>query len=178
MQEVFFFSFSLHVQSVCGPDLQFYNIVYRWPGSIHDSRVFSNCSLHVQLQAGDYDGHLLGDSAYPPRPFLMIPVLNPSQQSEVKYNLAELNKTRIPIERTFGAFKRRFRCLSIPMRTSLETTMATVCRAVVLHNIALQVRDGLQDNDGDDAENLNKQEILQENAENRHAGQRGGQHNQ
>ncbi|XP_045118142.1 LOW QUALITY PROTEIN: putative nuclease HARBI1 [Portunus trituberculatus] len=42
--------FSLNVQAVCGPDLKLYNIVCRWPGSVHDSRIFRNSALYAQLQ--------------------------------------------------------------------------------------------------------------------------------
>ena len=83
--------FSLNVQAVCGPDLQFFNIIHRWPGSVHHSRIFANSSLHAQLQARDHDGNLLGDSAYPLCPFIMTPVLNPSRQSETRYNLINNN---------------------------------------------------------------------------------------
>ncbi|KAG0725926.1 hypothetical protein GWK47_037610 [Chionoecetes opilio] len=68
-------------------------------------------------------------------------------------NLPEANdakETRNAVERAFGVMKRRFRYLSIPMRTSLDTTMATACTAAVLHNIARKFRDGLDDSDGED----------------------------
>ncbi|XP_050700263.1 putative nuclease HARBI1 [Eriocheir sinensis] len=161
--------FSLNVQAVCGPDLTFYNIICRWPGSVHDSGIFANSSLYAQLQAGDYNGHLLGDSAYPLRPFLMTPVGNPSRPNEGRYNLAHA-KTRNVIERAFGVWKRRFRCLAIPMRTSLDTTMATICSAAVLHNIALADRN--EDMEDYDNDIINEEERLIEYAQNRHAGQR------
>lgn len=166
-------SFSLNVQGVCGPDLKFYNKVCHWPGSVHDSRIFRNSALYVQLQEQNYDGHLLGDSAYPLSLFLMTPLLNPTLQSEVRYNVAQA-KTRNPIERTFGVWKRRFRCLSIPMRSNLDTNMATICSDAVLHNLALQFRDGLEningdDDDGDsDEENEQVLDIPNENVHNRY----------
>ena len=135
--------FSLNVQAVCGPDLTFYNVVCRWPGSVHDSRIFKNSSLYAQMQAGIYDGHLLGDSAYQLISFLLTPVWHPTQQKEFRYNLAH-SKTRNPIERTFGVLKRRFRCLAIPMRTNLDTAMATICSAAVLHNIEVKNRNGME----------------------------------
>lgn len=45
--------------------LFFYNVVCLWPGSEHDSRIFRKSALYAQMQAGAYDGHLLGYSAFP-----------------------------------------------------------------------------------------------------------------
>lgn len=59
--------FSLNVQAVAGPDLTFYNVVSRWQGSVHDSRIFANSRLCAQLEEGLLPGHLLGDSGYPCR---------------------------------------------------------------------------------------------------------------
>ena len=38
---------SMHVQAVSGPNLEFQNIVVRWTGSVHDSRIFENICLSV-----------------------------------------------------------------------------------------------------------------------------------
>lgn len=54
--------FSINVQAVCSQDLKFTNIVARWPGSVHDSRIFQNSRLCARLENNEYDGILLGDS--------------------------------------------------------------------------------------------------------------------
>jgi hypothetical protein len=57
--------FSLNVQLVCGPDHSVYNVVARWPGSTHDSRVFSNSKLMARMENNEINGILLADSGYP-----------------------------------------------------------------------------------------------------------------
>jgi nuclease HARBI1 len=57
--------FSINVQVVAGPNYKIYDIVARWPGSTHDSRIFSNSLLHANLESNNLHGILLGDSGYP-----------------------------------------------------------------------------------------------------------------
>ena len=40
--------FSLNIQAVCGPNLKFYDVVLRWPGSTHDSRIFDNSIINLR----------------------------------------------------------------------------------------------------------------------------------
>jgi hypothetical protein len=56
------------------------------------------------------EGWLLGDSAYPLRPWMMTPFLQPSTPTEERYNRYHA-KARNTIERCFGLWKARFRCL-------------------------------------------------------------------
>ncbi|CAN7947570.1 unnamed protein product, partial [Ixodes hexagonus] len=53
------------------------NVVARWPGSTHDSRIFTESTLSSKLTDGMYDGLLLGDSGYTCQPWLMTPFLSP-----------------------------------------------------------------------------------------------------
>ncbi|KAL1416089.1 hypothetical protein MTO96_028259 [Rhipicephalus appendiculatus] len=39
--------FSINVQGITGPDLQFYDVVASWPGSAHDSRIFDSSRARV-----------------------------------------------------------------------------------------------------------------------------------
>nr|XP_027228383.1 putative nuclease HARBI1 [Penaeus vannamei] len=123
--------FSLNVQGVCGPNLEFHNIVCRWPGSVHGSRIFTNSDMCMKLEQSQNTGHMLGDSAYPLRAYPMTPISNPNTDSKVRYYAAHA-KTRNVIERTFGVWKRRFRVLSSQLRTKLNTSMLAICSAVVL----------------------------------------------
>uniref|UniRef100_A0AAQ5YMF8 DDE Tnp4 domain-containing protein n=1 Tax=Amphiprion ocellaris TaxID=80972 RepID=A0AAQ5YMF8_AMPOC len=53
--------FSINVQGVCTPTMQFSSIVALWKGSTHDSGIFQNSSLCIQFEAGQHSGILLGD---------------------------------------------------------------------------------------------------------------------
>ena len=117
--------FSLNVQAVCDTKLMFTNIVCRWPGSTHDSRIFDNSALCSQFRNGLFDGILLEDGGYPCRHYLMTPVINPTTSKERRCNRAH-STTRGTVERMFGLWKSRFRCISIPLRTSLKNTLVIV----------------------------------------------------
>ena len=61
---------SINMQVVCDDKVQLTNIVVRWPGSTHDSRIFDNSRLCAMLERGAYEGHLLGDNGYACRGYL------------------------------------------------------------------------------------------------------------
>lgn len=136
--------FSLNIQAICGPDLLFYNIVSRWPGSVHDAKIFENSRIHDALQDGLLPGHLLGDSGYANRKYLLTPLLSPNNPQEERYNASHI-QTRNTIEIAFGVLKRRFSYLGKTIRTNLETTKAIIVASAVLHNIAVNTRLDMED---------------------------------
>ncbi|XP_049524227.1 putative nuclease HARBI1 [Dermacentor silvarum] len=73
--------FSINVQGITGPDLQFYDVVASWPGSAHDSRIFDCSRARVLYETGIVPGILLGDMGYACRPYLMTPLKDPAQGS-------------------------------------------------------------------------------------------------
>jgi hypothetical protein len=56
-------------------DDKFINIVAKWPGSSHDSRVFKEGAVYRNLENNNIDGYLLGDSGYACKTFLLAPYL-------------------------------------------------------------------------------------------------------
>ena len=128
--------FSLNVQAVCDAQGKFTNLVARWPGSAHDSRIFAESQLSLEFERGEISGLLLGDPGYPCLPHLMTPIGRPNTPAEIRYNRSQ-RKTRGIIERVFGIWKRRFPCLHIGLRTKLQTTFAIIIAVGVLHNIAV-----------------------------------------
>ncbi|XP_047021635.1 putative nuclease HARBI1 isoform X3 [Helicoverpa zea] len=79
---------------------------------------------------------LLGDNAYPNRPYLLTPVYNPSTAQEVRYNEAHI-QTRRAIGRAFAVWKRRFPVISLTMRLSLDNIQAVIIATAVLYNICI-----------------------------------------
>ncbi|GFV61330.1 nuclease HARBI1 [Trichonephila clavipes] len=84
--------------------------------------------------------HLLGDSGYPLRSYLMAPLLNPVGAGQVRYNAAHA-RARNVVERQYGVWKKRFSCIDTPFRCSLETAQTVLVAAAVLYNLALSLRD-------------------------------------
>lgn len=59
--------FSINVQGICDANLRFTNIIARWWGSAHDSRVFNDSPIKNELEQGMYlNSYLLGNNGYMP----------------------------------------------------------------------------------------------------------------
>ena len=127
---------SINTQVVCNARMLITNIVARWPGSVHDSRIFNECALKERLEEGAFPGYILGDPGYACLRYLMTPVQNPRTDAEINYNRAQ-RKTRNIIERMFGTWKRRFPCLKYILRVNMERTYAIIIATAVLQNIAI-----------------------------------------
>lgn len=126
--------FSINVQCVCDSKGNFTDIVCRWPGATHDATIFENSRLCHRLENNVLNGLLLGDSAYPCRRYLLTPVLNPVNLMERRYNTSHI-RTRNVIERTYGQWKQRFRCLKM-LRTTRPLSQKIIVATACLHNYA------------------------------------------
>lgn len=108
--------FSVNVQAVVDAKLRFENIVARWPGSVHDSTIFSYSRLFARFESGQVaDGYLLGDAGYPSKVYLLTPLAATPTPAQRRYNYAQI-RTRNPVERAFGVLKRRFPALRMGLR--------------------------------------------------------------
>lgn len=111
------------------------NIVSRWPGSAHDITVFNNSALKARFE-NDFENNLIiGDSGYGVDKYMMTPLEVPITEAEIRYQ-ESLVRTRNIIERCIGVWKRRFPCLALGLRTSLETTQDIIVATSILHNMA------------------------------------------
>nr|XP_046491866.1 putative nuclease HARBI1 [Neodiprion pinetum] len=99
--------FSLNVQAIVGPNMEFLDVVLEWPGSNHDSQIFQNSRIYMRYHGRQLTGTLVGDVGYPCLPFLLTPLVNPITDAQQRYNNVQ-SRTRQIVERTFGVWKRRF----------------------------------------------------------------------
>ena len=145
--------FSINVQLLCDSKLLIRNVVASWRGSTHDARIFSESVLKQKLMTIPQQYHVLGDRGYPCLPYLLTPVANPRTQAERNYNFAH-SSTRMVIERVNGILKRRFPCLSFPLRFSSRKCCIVIVACTVLHNIA-RVHNDFDDENNAAVNNLN-----------------------
>ena len=112
----------------------FSDVLARFPGSVHDSRIWkiSGAGMHVEntFSIGE---HILGDSGYMLRPYLLTPYRQPISTPQSNYNYAH-KRTRVIIEQTFGRWKRRFHCLHGELRMSPDKVCSIIVACAVLHN--------------------------------------------
>ncbi|XP_067089768.1 uncharacterized protein [Osmerus mordax] len=124
---------SINVQMVCNADCVISNVVAKWPGSVHDSRIFRASEIYQCLSQGEFSGVLLGDRGYGCQPFLLTPFTDP-QEAQQAYNHAHA-RTRARVEMTFGLLKARFHCLH-KLRVSPVRACDITVACAVLHNVA------------------------------------------
>ena len=87
------------------------------------------------------DALLVADSGYANTSYMITPLLRVTNRAEGLFN-ESLIRTRNPVERQYGVWKRQFPVLSLGLRLKLETPQAVVIATAVLHNLALD-RDSL-----------------------------------
>ncbi|XP_058817442.1 putative nuclease HARBI1 [Topomyia yanbarensis] len=135
--------FSLNVQTVSSANLKILNIVARWPGASHDQQIFNNSTLKMQFEEGKYSNFILvGDSGYRNTKYLATPFLRCNTSVEALYN-ESLIRTRNVVERSYGVLKRRFPILALGMRVKISTVQLITVACAVLHNIAIDVKEGM-----------------------------------
>lgn len=134
--------FSINVQAVTGPQLQFYDVVVSWPGSVHDSRIFDNSRVRVLYEERRVPGVLLGDMGYACFFFLMTPLADPGPPNTPRgrYQKAHI-KTRNSVERAFGIWKRRFPCLDMKLQHKPSRAVQIITACAALHNLACLRKD-------------------------------------
>ncbi|KAI8420656.1 hypothetical protein MSG28_007895, partial [Choristoneura fumiferana] len=130
--------FSVNVQTICNANLEITDIVARWPGSSHDSTIFNNSCIKAKFESGHYgNALLLVDGGYATTSYTMPPLENPRTPVEQLYNESQI-RTRNPIERCYGVWKRRFPALALGLRTKIDKSLTIIVATAVLHNMLRQ----------------------------------------
>ena len=127
----------------------FTDINVGWPGRVHDSRVLQNSELYAKGESGNLFPQqsvvmggvrvpvvIIGDAAYPLKPWLMKPYINSGSLSVEKQNFNHhLSHARIIVEHAFGLLKGRWRCLRTRLAVRVAEVPELVGACCILHNI-------------------------------------------
>ncbi|KAK0155339.1 putative nuclease HARBI1 [Merluccius polli] len=131
---------SVNVQ-ICDAAYIVTNVEAKWPGSVHDSRIYRECRLSNRFARGKEAKALRvcwlpeGERGYPCQPSLLTPYPDPELGPQQRFNVAHC-RTRAWVEMTLGILKSRFQCLQ-KLRVTPERACDIIVACVVLHNIAI-----------------------------------------
>eukprot|EP00794_Sanderia_malayensis_P020819 gene20819-biopygen15353 len=139
--------YSLNVQGVCDYRGQFMDVECRWPGSVHDARMFSNSSIHLKLRNNELPqtfqtvtpgcvkvpNYLIGDPAYALTPYCMKEFETCKKNEQVIFNVL-LRAARNPIQCAYGRLKARWSILTRKVDLKLESIPIVIYACFVLHN--------------------------------------------
>ncbi|XP_019380091.1 PREDICTED: putative nuclease HARBI1 isoform X2 [Gavialis gangeticus] len=82
-------TYAMNMMVVSSARLEFTDVLARFPGSSHDSSVWSQSALLRRFRRGEFTpGWLLGDHSYPLQPWLLTPLAHPEGDAELQYNHA------------------------------------------------------------------------------------------
>ena len=143
--------FSLNAQAICDYRGVFMDVECRWPGSVHDAKMFANSSVNYKLREEQlpktfqtiipgFDkipNYLIGDPAYPLTPYCMKEHETCNKNAEVVFNGLP-RSARNPIECAFGRLKARWSILTHSIDLKLESIPTVVYSCFVLHNYCEQ----------------------------------------
>jgi len=139
--------YSLNCQAMCDAFGRFIDVEVKWPGSVHDARVFANSRVQKNYVSNKFSLYyvelipnhepvpqlILGDPAYPLLLYLMKEYEHCNNNQQVIFNQM-LRSARNQIECAFGRLKARWRILQRPIDIPIEMLPNIVYTCFVLHN--------------------------------------------
>ena len=140
--------FTLNIQALCDYHCCFIDVVMKWPGSVHDTRMFANsrlnhmpknkiiplccCKIHVLDE--EVPVFIIADPVYPLMSYMMKEYAGRGMNSQEQYFGYRLCSARNVIECAFGRLKARFGCLKQAMDINLDDLSNVIYACFVLHN--------------------------------------------
>ena len=139
--------YSLNCQAICNDKGEFIDVEVKWPGSVHDARIYANSKVNSMFTSKQLPPFfqelvpgftpvpplLLGDPAYPLLPNVMKEYPSCSNNKELIFNNA-LRTARNQIECAFGRLKARWRILNRNIDVDIDFAPTLIYSCFVLHN--------------------------------------------
>ncbi|ETE67070.1 putative nuclease HARBI1, partial [Ophiophagus hannah] len=139
--------YSMVLQALVDSKSRFTDIYVGFPERSHDSRILHNSPFFNSMDEGTFGPQtptalegvsmtpvVIGDHAYPLRPWLMKPYPAPKTEAQEKFN-DRLAKCRTCVERAFGVLRARWRCLQMRLDVREKLIPVVIATCCILHNI-------------------------------------------
>ena len=138
----------INVQALCDYRYCFLDAVVKWPGSVHDSRIFLRSIVNNMLKSEvvakcekilvdseiSVPVYILRDPAYPLLPFVMKQYPKRGKDDRENFFGYKLSSARIDIKNPFGRLKSGFCCLNRAMDVNVKELPNLIMFCFVLHN--------------------------------------------
>lgn len=134
---------SVTLQGICDFKKRFIDAFTGPPGKVHDARVFQMSFISSELpNICRPNFHVIGDSAYHLREYVIIPFRDYGHLSAAQQNFNyKLSATRVLIENCFSLLKSRFRQLTCLDMHGVEKMTKFIISCCVLHNLCIDFND-------------------------------------
>ncbi len=132
------------LQGIVDTNCIFWDYEFGWAGSLHDWTVFQQTKVGRACMEGKFQPYkLIGDAAYPVRPWMYCPFKGTSDGLEpykAHWNFIQ-SSTRMCVERAFGILKGRWRIIQKRADVPLRSMADIVSTCIVLHNLCIITKD-------------------------------------